>query len=171
MSPEVPKGVVSPNRHSHMLMRRQGDGFRNFELKARGRAGDSTLVYAAFSAAFLARVFFTAARVAFASSARLSAQRFFVAAMIRFMPSSLIRRFAGSDPAGDITWDCPLIAAHLFFWASAIRRRDAAEILRFRFGASGAACRWSSILRSSAILESMCCFCASNPAIAAVMIS
>jgi hypothetical protein len=76
--------------------------------------------YAAFSA------FFAAARFNFASAARLSAQRFFVATMIRFMPSVLIRRFSGFDPARDNAWDCPLIAAHLFFWASAIRRRLAA---------------------------------------------
>jgi hypothetical protein len=76
--------------------------------------------YAAFS------TFFAAARFNFASAARLSAQRFFVAAMIRFMPSALIRRFCGFDPAREGAWDCPLIAAHLCFWASAIRRREAA---------------------------------------------
>jgi len=135
--------------------------------------GDSTLVYAAFNVRFLAPVLFAAARFAFASSARLSAQRFFVAAMIRFMPSSLIRRFGTSDPADDLAWDRPLMAAHLLFWASAIRRRDAADILRLSFGTSAAACPslWWSILRSSAILESMRFFCASNPEIAAVMIS
>ena len=133
-------------------------------------AADPMLVQAGFGAAFLARVPFAAARFAFASSARLSAQLFFVAATIRFLPSSLIRRFGGSDPASDSAWDCPLIAAHLFFWASAIRRRDAAETLRLSFGASAAGCRLFSILRSSAILESIC-FCVSNPAIAAVIIS
>jgi hypothetical protein len=66
-------------------------------------------------AAFFARVIFATARLAFASRARISAQRLLVAAMIRFIPSSLIRRFGRCAAAGELAWGCPLMAAHLFF--------------------------------------------------------
>jgi hypothetical protein len=65
--------------------------------------------------AFFARVIFATARLAFASRARISAQRFLVAAMIRFIPSSLIRRFGRCAAAVELAWECPLMAAHLFF--------------------------------------------------------
>jgi hypothetical protein len=88
------------------------------------------------AAAFFATTFFGAAFFAVDGSALAAfanRQRFFVAAMIRFIPSSLIRGlgFGASTAAGTDGSDSPLIAAHRFFWPAAIRRRAAAEILRF----------------------------------------
>ncbi len=47
-----------------------------------------------FTAAFLTRTFLASIGSGFAAAAFFAAQRFFVAATIRFMPSSLMRRFA-----------------------------------------------------------------------------
>jgi hypothetical protein len=100
----------------------------------------------AFFAGFLAAVFCFAAFLApagrsFAASARLSAQRRFVASEMARLPAALIFRFGfdGSGRAADAgSSDSALIAAHLFLWPSAIRRRAAALTLRFRVGASDA---------------------------------
>src|ERR1022692_790247 len=110
---------------------------------------------------------------AFFAAAFANRHRFFVAAMILFIPSGLIRRlgFVGLGVAG--AGDVPLIAAHRFFCASAMRRRVAA--LRFLAGASGVAAVLAeppeSRVLSSSIFESICRFCCSYPRMAAVMIS
>src|ERR1035438_1941198 len=111
----------------------------------------------------------TPAPCAFAA-ALCNRQRFFVAAMILAIPSLLIRRlgFGAFGVAGNV----PLIAAHRFFCASAIRRRVAA--VRLRVGTSGVAVSPpppESMARSSTILPSMRVFSTSYPMMAAVMSS
>src|ERR1017187_9922960 len=113
--------------------------------------------------------FFAVAPCDFAA-ALCNRQRFFVAAMILAIPSLLIRRlgFGAFGVAGNV----PLIAAHRFFCASAIRRRVAAE--RLRVGTSGVAVSPpppESMARSSTILPSMRVFSTSYPMMAAVMSS
>ena len=87
-------------------------------------------LFAAFFAPFFRPVaaFFAAADWAFAASAFCNRHRFFVAAIIRFIPSSLIRRFGfdGSGVAGADGLDSPLIFAHLALCEIAIFRRTAA---------------------------------------------
>jgi hypothetical protein len=94
------------------------------------------------------------------------------------LPAALIFRlgFPGSGLAADFGFsDSAFIAAHLFFWPSAIRRRAAALTLRFRVGASAVA--GPSVLppdnmaRSSPIWASIRLFCDSKPSMAAAMIS
>src|ERR1035438_8252717 len=94
------------------------------------------------------------------------------------LPAALVFRlvFAGSGVAADSGFlDSAFIAAHLFFWPSAMRRRAAALTLRFRVGVSGVVV--SSVLapdnmaRSSPIWVSIRLFCDSKPSMAAAMIS
>src|ERR1035438_5029082 len=104
-------------------------------------AGFAGTFFAGFLAAFFCFVvFFVPAGCSFAASARLSAQRRFVASEMARLPAALIFRlgFAGSGLAADSGFlGSAFIAAHLFFWPSAMRRRAAAPTLRFRVGASG----------------------------------
>src|ERR1022692_5074210 len=89
---------------------------------------------AVFTAASLTVAFLAATGSGFAAAALFAAHRFFVAAMIRFMPSSLMRRFAfGASGAADALvplWN----AAHRFFCAAAILALAAP--LNIRFGAA-----------------------------------
>ena len=131
--------------------------------------------------AFLLTAFLPAAAVFMAAvfrAALIAAQRFLVAAMMARRPSAESLRFA----LGACVWrgvarsDSPRMLAHLFRVASPMRLRAAALILRrFRTGTSDGVARGAeppfSMARSSAISESICCFCCLNPAIAAFMIS
>jgi hypothetical protein len=122
--------------------------------------------FAGASAAFLATILFAEAcfTAAFLGAADLdlaaaffAAHRFFKAATMFALPALLRFRFAfgASCVAGVGGSDSPLILAHLAFCPSAIRRRAAAETLRFPVGAFGvvavSAGPPASIARSSAI--------------------
>jgi hypothetical protein len=93
---------------------------------------DSSLGY------FFAAVFFCTAACVLAASALFAAQRFFKAATIAALPAALSFRLGFDTSGGAETdrFDSPLILAHLAFCPSAIRRRAAAETLRFRGTAS-----------------------------------
>ena len=113
-----------------------------------------------------------------AFAVRLSAQRRFEASEMARLPAALIFRlgFARSDLAADSgVVDAAFIAAHRFFWPSAIRRRAAALTLRFRVGASGVVVPSvlppDNMARSSPIWASIRLFCDSKPSMAAAMIS
>lgn len=128
----------------------------------------------AFAAALLPAAFLAGA----APSARFSAHRRFVASLMALRPAAdILRRFGltGSGVEAD-AGSSPLSLAHLAFCAKAIFWR-AAALNRFRLGAavSGVVAvsvepPWSMAL-SSAIWASICTFCCSNPAIAALIIS
>src|ERR1035438_7547748 len=137
-------------------------------------AGFAGTFFAGFLSAFFCFVvFFVPAGCSFAASARLSAQRRFVASEMARLPAALIFRlgFAGSGLAADSAF----VAAHLFLWPWAIRRRAAALTLRFRVGASGVAVPsvlpLDKMARSSPIWVSIRLFCDSKPSMAAAMIS
>ena len=137
----------------------------------------------AFFAVFLAAVFCVAAFLApagcaFAVSPRLSAQRRCEASEMARLPAALIFRlgFGGAGLAADPgVLDSAFIAAHRFFWPSAIRRRAAALTFRFRLGASAATVPSvlppDNMARSSPIWVSIRLFCDSKPSMAAAMIS
>jgi len=96
--------------------------------------------------------------------------------MIRRLPAALSLRFfrAGEGTVSEALADWLLEAAHLFRCAAAIRRRAAADILRLRLEASGAAPSGEASFntsRSSEILASIRFFCSSKPARAAMRIS
>jgi hypothetical protein len=132
---------------------------------------------ASFAAARFAVAFFAATGAVFA--AWNAAQRFLVASEIAFRPAALILRFgfAASDVSGAVASDSPRILAHRRCCASFIRRRAAAEnFRRLSVCVSGvtAGVRLvppASMARSSSIWVSIRVFCASNPVIAALMIS
>jgi hypothetical protein len=89
------------------------------------------------------------------------------------LPAALIFRL-GSAASG-LAADSAFVAAHLFLWPSAIRRRAAALTLRFRVGASAVAVPSvlppDNMARSSPIWVSIRLFCDSKPSMAAAMIS
>src|SRR5262249_2394120 len=92
--------------------------------------------------------------------------------MAPLRPALSFRRRWGGCAAADS--DAPLMAAHLLRCASAIRFRPAALIVERLVvwrAAAAVGCRPLSMARSSAICESIRCFCASKPSMAAVMIS
>src|ERR1017187_2325494 len=129
-----------------------------------------------FLAAFLVAAFFRA--VFSAVSTLFCAHRRRRASWIAFLPAALSFRlgFGATAVAGADGSDSPLMLAHRRCCASRILRRAAAEnFLRLLVGASGAEAVSpgppGSMARSSAIFESICRFCSSNPRIAAVMIS
>src|ERR1019366_3269439 len=99
-----------------------------------------TFLPTAFLAAFLAGACWALA--AFFAAARFAAQRFFNAATIAALPAALSLRFGlvASGATGDNGTDSFLDSAHRFRWASPMRFRAAALILRLCFvGAAGAA--------------------------------
>src|ERR1017187_5164337 len=129
-----------------------------------------------FLAAFLVAAFFRA--VFSAVSTLFCAHRRRRASWIAFLPAALSFRlgFGATAVAAADGADSPLMLAHRRCCASRIRRRAAAEnFLRLLVGATGVAAALpgppGSMARSSAILESICRFCSSNPRIAATMIS
>src|ERR1019366_4889112 len=148
-----------------------------------GYATAGTVVVPGFFAAFLLAAFFRAvflalAGCAFAAPVLFCAHRRRTASWIAFLPAALSFRlgFGASGVAGADGSDSPLMLAHRRCCASRILRRAAAEnFLGFLVDASGAAAVSAgppdSMARSSAIFESICRFCSSNPRIGAVMIS
>ena len=94
-------------------------------------AAAGAVLFGAFFTAFLLAVFLAAAFCCCALAALTAAHRFFVAATILAKPSLLIRRLGlgASLGAGGSATATPLIAAHRFFCAIAMRRRAAAETL------------------------------------------
>jgi hypothetical protein len=113
-----------------------------------------------------------------AAAARIDAQRFLVASLILFRPSGLIFRFAFFATGLAVltaVLDSFFSAAHLFRCASPIRFRAAALILRrLRTGSDvpvGSELPPVINCRSSAIWVSMRFFCASNPSMAAAIMS
>src|ERR1017187_3711923 len=141
--------------------------------------------FAAFREAFTGTLLtaFLAAGVcwalaALAASALTLAQRLLVASAMAFLPAALSFRFAlgASGVTGDGGSDSFLDSAHRFRWASPMRLRAAALILRrLPFGASDKAAVSVgvpvSIWRSSTIWVSIRLFCSSNPRMAALSIS
>jgi len=132
------------------------------------------LLFAPFTATFLTTAFFRAAFFVFSASRRLNAHRRFVAAMMAFLPAADSLRFGFClGAAGSVS---PRTFAHLARCAIAIRRRAAVLIFR-RLGGAGPSAAGEcaelplSRARSLAICSSRRVFWASNPSIAAVMIS
>ena len=106
------------------------------------------------------------------AAALFAAQRFFVAATIAALPSALSTRFffAGSAAFAGVA-EPAFFSAHRFLWAAAIALRPAA-LIRLLLGAVGVTGALPLFRpRSSAICASIRRFWASNPSIAASMIS
>jgi len=107
--------------------------------------------------------------------ALFSAHLFFKAATMAALPALLSLVLALGVVITATGVDSPRTLAHLAFWARAILRRADAEI--FRFVEAGGAVEAAGVLppakcaRSSAIWVSIRAFWASNPSIAAMMIS